>query len=315
MESHCGHNHLHLPAAAQLQRMRLGIVLTLALVTAELIAGFFAHSLALLSDAGHNFADAAALGFSWYALWIARKPSNAAMTFGYHRAGILSALANALCLAVIALLIGWEAIDRLHHPQPVNSTLMLAAAAAAITINLLISKWLHAGSHHDLNIRGAYLHMMADALSALGVMIAAVIVAVTHAWIADPLVSFLIAALILWSSWSIVRESVQILMEAAPANIDMSAVIAAIRQVPGVCDVHDLHVWTVGAGAIAASCHVVVQEQSIRDGQQILRSVITKLDHDFRISHTTVQIEVDGCDPNHLYCNMQPAQTVHAHEH
>jgi cobalt-zinc-cadmium efflux system protein len=315
MAPHSSHNHSHAPASASMHQMRLGIALTLALVIAELIAGLFAHSLALLSDAGHNFADAAALGFSWYALWIARKPSNAAMTFGYHRAGILTALANALCLAVIALLIGWEAIDRLHHPQPVNSTLMLIASAAAITINLLISKWLHAGSHDDLNIRGAYLHMMADALSALGVMIAAVIVAVTGTWIADPIVSFVIAALILWSSWGIVHESVQILMEAAPANIDMSAVITAIRQVPGVCDVHDLHVWTVGAGAVACSCHVVVEEQTVRDGQQILRSVINKLDHDFQIAHTTVQIEVDGCDPNHLYCNMQPTQAVHAHEH
>jgi cobalt-zinc-cadmium efflux system protein len=296
-----------------MRQMGLGVTLTLALVIAELTAGLFAHSLALLSDAGHNFADAAALGFSWYALWIARKPSNAAMTFGYHRAGILTALANALCLAVIALLIGWEAVDRLHHPQPVNSTLMLAASIAAITINLLISKWLHAGSHNDLNIRGAYLHMMADALSALGVMIAAVIVAMTHAWIADPLVSFLIAILILWSSWGIVRECVKVLMEAAPTNIDMPAVIAAIRQVPGVCNVHDLHVWTVGAGAVACSCHVVVEEQTIRDGQQILRSVITKLDTDFQIAHTTVQIEVDGCDPNHLYCNMQPAQAAHEH--
>lgn len=296
-----------------MRKMGTGITLTLALVTAELIAGLFAHSLALLSDAGHNFADAAALGFSWYALWIARKPSNAAMTFGYHRAGILTALANALCLAIIALLIGWEALARLHNPQPVNSTLMLVAAVAAITINLLISKWLHADSQNDLNIRGAYLHMMADALSAVAVSIAAVIVAMTHIWIADPIVSFLIAALILWSSWGIVRESVQILMEAAPANIDVSAVLTAIRQVPGVCNVHDLHVWTVGAGAIACSCHVVVEEQTVRDGQQILRSVVTKLDQDFQIAHTTVQIEVDGCDPNHLYCNMQPTQTAHQH--
>jgi cobalt-zinc-cadmium efflux system protein len=298
-----------------MRQMRLGIILTLALVTAELIAGLFAHSLALLSDAGHNFADAAALGFSWYALWIARKPSNAAMTFGYHRVGILTALANALCLAIIALLIGYEAIDRLHHPAPVNSTLMLIAAIAAITINLLISKWLHTHSHDDLNIRGAYLHMMADALSALGVMIAAIIVAATHIWIADPIVSFIIAALILWSSWGIVRESIHVLMEATPANINMSSVIQAIRTVPGVCDVHDLHVWTVGAGAIAASCHVCVEEQSIRDGQQVLRLVINKLDHDFRISHTTVQLEVDGCDPNELYCNMQPAHAEQAHEH
>ena len=191
---------------------------------------------------------------------------------------------------------------------------MLIAAVAAITINLLISKWLHAGSHHDLNIRGAYLHMMADALSALGVMIAAVIVAVTHAWIADPIVSFLIAALILWSSWGIVRGA---------SNPDGSR-SRQYRHVcrdrrhtpsPGICDVHDLHVWTVGAGAVACSCHVVVQEQSIRDGQQILRSVITKLDNDFRISHTTVQIEVDGCDPNHLYCNMQPTEAAHNHSH
>src|SRR5690348_4162832 len=194
------HTHSHAPPpGVAAGKMGLAVLLTIAFVIGEAVSGYFAHSLALLSDSGHNFADAAALGFSWYALWIAKKPANQDMTYGYHRVGILAALVNAASLVVIALLILWEAIDRLRHPEPVHGWLMIIVAAIAIGVNLLIGFWLHSGSKHDINVRSAYLHMMGDAISAFGVVLAGVVV-VTSGWhFADPIVSFLIAGLILWS--------------------------------------------------------------------------------------------------------------------
>jgi cobalt-zinc-cadmium efflux system protein len=287
--------------------MGLAVLLTVAFVVGEAIAGYFAHSLALLSDAGHNFADAAALGFSWYALWIAKKPANREMTYGYHRVGILAALVNAVSLVVIALLILWEATHRLLHPQPVHGGLMIIVAGVAIGVNLLIGFWLHAGSKHDINVRSAYLHMLGDAISAFGVVIAGVVVVVSGWHLADPIVSFLIAGLILWSSWGVLKESVSVLLEATPYNMDMPSVEKCIGAVPGVLGVHDLHVWTVGPGAVACSCHILVAEQSIREGQQILRAVVEELKHHHQINHVTVQVEVEGHESNEMYCCIEPS--------
>ena len=276
--------------------------MTLAFVGAEAIAGWFGGSLALLSDAGHNLADAAALAFSWYALRLAARPSHHGMTFGYHRVGVFAALANAVTLVVIALLIGFEAIERVRHPEPASGRLMIFVALIAIIVNVWISVRLHAGAKHDINVRSAYLHMVGDAVSALGVVVAGVLVLTTESTIADPVVSLLIAALILHSSYDVLRESTTVLLEGTPAGVDMPAVIAAIKGVTGVLDVHDLHVWMVGPGVIACSCHIVVAEQSVREGQQVLRAVVHEIDHRFSISHTTVQVEVEGCEANDMYC-------------
>lgn len=306
----CGHDHdgdhVHGPLAGTMTgAMRAAFLLTVMFVLGEAIAGYFAHSLALFSDACHNFADAAALGFSWYALWIARKPSHTGMTYGYHRVGILAALVNAFSLVVIALLIFWEGVDRLRHPMPVDGWLMIWVAVAAVGVNATIGFWLHAGARHDLNVRSAYLHMVGDAVSAFGVVVAGVVVVLSGAQVADPVVSFLIGGLILWSSWGILKESVNVLLEGTPAGLDMAAVEQAIAAVPGVLNVHDLHVWTVGPGVIACSCHVLVPEQTIREGQQILKSVVDELGHRFGINHTTVQIEVEGHEADEMYCTMR----------
>lgn len=285
------------------------VALTLTFVVVEAFCGWIAHSLALLSDAGHNLADAAALGFSWYALWMSNKPSHHGMTFGYHRVGVFAALANAVSLVVIAALIGWEAVARVRHPEIANGALMIAVAAAAIIVNLLVGAWLHPGSKHDVNIRSAYLHMLGDAVSAGGVVIAGVLVTTMHAPLADPVVSLLIAGLILYSSYGVLRESATVLLEGTPAGMDMPAVIAAITAVGGVLDVHDLHVWMVGPGVVACSCHIVVAEQSIREGQQVLRAVVRDIEHRFHITHTTIQVEVEGCDATDMYCMGQRSAT------
>ena len=172
-------------------------------------------------------------------------------------------------------------------------------------MNLAIGLWLHSGSKDDLNIRSAYLHMLGDAVSAFGVVIAGVLVATMRSPLADPVVSLLIAGLVLYSSYGVLRESATVLLEGTPAGIDMPAVIAAIKSVAGVLDVHDLHVWMVGPGVVACSCHILVAEQSVRDGQQVLRAVVHDIEHRFHITHTTVQVEVEGCDANDMYCRGQ----------
>ena len=308
---HCDHDH----APVSTGKMGLAVALTLGFVILEASFGVFAKSLALLSDAGHNLADAAALGFSWYALWIARKPAHSRMTFGYHRVGILAALINASSLAVIALLIFWEAAQRLRHPEPAHGWIMVGVAAVAVVLNFTIGSWLHAGSHHDLNVRSARLHMLGDAISAIGVVIAGLVVATTGASIADPIISFLIAGLILFSSWGVLRESVNVLLEGTPQGIDMQTVEREIAAVPGVCGVHDLHVWTVGPGVIAASLHIVVEEETIAAGQRVLRAVSAQLQAKHRINHSTVQVELAGDCEDDMYCCIEPHEVHIGHSH
>lgn len=303
-----GHGHSH---ALTGRRLALSIAITVSFVLAEAIAGFFAHSLALISDAGHNFADAIALALSWYGLWIARRPSTSNRTFGYHRVGILTALVNAMSLVVIALLIFWEAFRRLWHPEPVQSKPMIIVALVAIAINTVISLWLRGEAKHDVNVRGAYVHMLGDAISAAGVVAAGVVVATTGSYIADPIVSMFIGVFILASSWGILKESVNVLLEGIPEGMIMANLESTIGSVHGVLAVHDLHVWTIGSGVVCCSCHIMVAEQSIRSGEQVLRAVKEELRHHFGINHTTIQVEVEGCAEDDMYCTM----TAHRHLH
>ena len=295
------HSHVH-PVRVSAGTMGAAVAVTLAFVLAEAIGGWLGNSLALLSDAGHNLADAASLGFSWYALWMAGKPSHEGMTFGYHRVGVFAALLNAVSLVLIALLIGWEGITRIQHPEPASGGVMIGLASAGVVVNLAIGRWLHHGSKHDINVRSAYLHQIGDAVSAFGVVVAGIVIATTGWLLADPIVSLIIAALILYSSYGVLSESATVLLEGTPAGTDMPMLIAAMKSVRGVLDVHDLHVWMVGPGVVACSCHIVVAEQSIRDGQQVLRAVVHEIEDRFHITHTTVQVEVEGCDATDMYC-------------
>jgi cobalt-zinc-cadmium efflux system protein len=299
------------------RRLLLSVLITIVFVVVEAATGYVSNSLALMSDAGHNFADALALILSWYGLWIASRPSSAKHSYGYHRVGILTALLNAVTLVVIALLVFWEAITRLRHPEPVQSTPMIVVALIAILLNTVISLWLRKAAKHDLNVRSAYMHMLGDAISAAGVVVAGVVVAFTGASIADPVVSILIGLLILWSSWGILKESVNVLLEGIPEGMDMWSVEQTINDVHGVLAVHDLHVWTVGSGMICCSCHITVEEQSVRSGENVLRAVTKELEHEFGITHTTIQVEVGGCEPNDMYCVMKVAGrgAGEAHDH
>jgi cobalt-zinc-cadmium efflux system protein len=295
--------------------MGAAIAITLLFVAGETVAAIMTRSLALYSDAGHNFADALALGFSWYAMWIAGKPSDPQRTYGYHRVAILAALVNALALVVIALGIFFAAAQRLRAPQPIPGGLMAVVALVAIAVNGVVAAWLHHDAGNDVNVRSAYLHMLGDAASAAGVVIAGLLIMLTGHYIADPIASILIGALILYSSWGILKETVNVLLEGSPAGLNMRALESTINGVQGVLNVHDLHVWTVGPGIVACSCHVVLAEQSLQSGQCILRHVVSELEHHYSINHTTVQIEVEGCEPNHTYCRMEPGHGARRHHH
>jgi cobalt-zinc-cadmium efflux system protein len=301
------HSHDH-GAMPTRRRLVLSILITLIFVLVEAITGYFSRSLALISDAGHNFADALALIFAWYGVWIALKPSTARRTFGYHRVGTLAALVNSVSLVVIALLVFWEAIDRLRHPQPVHSMPMIIVAVIALLMNTVISLWLRGGAKKDLGVRSAYVHMLGDAISAAGVVVAGLVVAFTGAPLADAVASILIGILILGSSWGILKESVNVLLEAIPAGMNMAEVEQTIAKVHGVLEVHDLHVWTIGSGMVCCSCHVMVNEQSVRSGENVLRAVTEELEQNFGIAHTTIQVEVEGCDPNDMYCVKRVAE-------
>jgi cobalt-zinc-cadmium efflux system protein len=300
------HNHAHSESTVT-RRLIVSTALTLAFVLAEAAAGLWANSLALLADAGHNFADALALAISWYALWMAQRPANARKTFGYHRVGILAALVNAVSLVVIALAIAWEAGLRLRTPEPTAGGWMIGVAFLAAVLNGAISLWLRHDAAHDLNIRAAFIHMLGDFLASIGVVVAGIVVALTGSSLADPLVSLLIAALILWSSWDILIEAVDVLLEAVPKGLDTAEVEQALKGVSGVLDIHDLHVWTIASGIIACSCHILVAEQSIKSGQQVLRAVGVMLRERFNVTHPTIQVEVEGCDPSDMYCAMKCA--------
>jgi len=311
------HDHAHSHDAGRVSpsTMATAGAVTLGFVVAEAAAGWMGHSLALLSDAGHNLADTASLGLSWYALSIARKPSHDRMTYGYHRMGIVAALINSVSLALIALWIVREAIARMRMPEHANGPLMIGVAISAIVVNVAISARLHEGSKHDMNVRSAYVHMMGDAVSAFGVVFAGLIVAVSGNLVADPIVSLLIAGFVVWSSYGVFRDSLTVLLEGTPPGTDMPAVVAAITDVAGVLNVHDLHVWMVGPGVVACSCHIVVAEQSIRDGQKVLRGVVHEIERRFHITHTTIQVEVDACEPGDLYCAKPPSRALERHRH
>ena len=302
------HSH-HSAGGMDESKLKLSLLLTAAFVVIEAVAGARAHSLALLSDAGHNFTDAFALLLSWYALRIARRPATQGKTYGYHRVGILTALFNAVTLLVIAAWIVSEAIRLFAHPAPVQSGLMIGVALVALAMNTVIAVWLHAGSHDSLNIRSAFIHMLGDALSSAGVAAAGVVIYFTGWVYADPLISVLIALFIVYSSVGIVLEAVNVLLEGTPRGLDMANLLTAMQSVPGVEDVHDLHVWTIGDGMNALSSHLRVSESNIAGAGAVVREVKQMLSLKYATRHSTIETECGGCHTSEVYCQME------AHSH
>lgn len=288
------HDHVHDHAHAhahELSRKRLMLVLSITAVfmVVELAGGVIANSLALVADAAHMLTDVGALGLSLFVLWFSRRPARPEKTYGYLRLEILAALINGVALVVIALAIFWQAYQRVRAPEPVEGPLMLAVAVAGLIVNIIAARLLHSSAEHSLNLRGAYLHVIGDLIGSVGAIIAALLIIQTGLVLADPIISVIVGILILYSSWKLVRESVDVLLEAVPAHIDLLQVRQTIDDIPGVDQVHDLHVWTVTSGMVCMSGHAVVQNPE--QNQRVLQDIHSALRDRFGISHITVQLE------------------------
>ncbi|NUQ12043.1 MAG: cation transporter [Gemmatimonadaceae bacterium] len=285
------HPHLHPDVHAQHQhRMRWALGLTALFFVAEVGGGLVSNSLALLADAGHMFTDVGALSLSLFVAWFSRQPAGPGKTYGYLRWEILAALINGAVLLLVSGLIVWEAMARLRAPEPLAGGVMLAVAAGGLAVNAVSAWILHPVHQHSLNARGAYLHVLGDLLGSVGTVVAAIVVRTTGWLAADPIASLLVTLLVVRSAWRLVRESVDVLLEATPAHISLGRVREGLQSIGGVESVHDLHVWTVTSGMVAMSAHAVVREPA--ENQKVLEAAIAAMRR-LGIAHVTLQVERD----------------------
>ena len=269
------------------------VAVTFALVAIELIAGYVGHSIALVSDAVHNLTDIPTLIISWVGMRMALRPPTAEKTYGYHRAGILAAFVNAMLLELVALVLLYESVLRLRNPVEVHTSLMLWVSVFALVVNGGITLSIHRG-RRDLNIRAVWLHNLGDALSNIAIFVGALAIRWTGAEWVDPVIGIGIGGMVLWSATGILSESGHILLEGLPREIRLEDVAGAILRVPGVQEVHDVHIWTLGTDLVALSCHVRIPDMHMEDSERILLGIRAALEHDFRIAHTTIQFERAG---------------------
>jgi cobalt-zinc-cadmium efflux system protein len=288
---------------------------TTVFVLIELVAGLQAHSLALLSDAAHNFTDALAIGLAWVGLRLQTKPADEIKTYGYHRASVLSAFVNALTLVALSAWILYESVLRLRNPEAVQESVMMAVAGLGLVLNGGIMLALRADSKNDINIRSAFVHMLGDALGSVAIIMGAVAIRYTGWLRVDPVLSIVIALMIVWTAWDIIRESLNILLEGLPRGIHLVDVAKAMGGVTGVLGVHDLHIWSLGSKTHALSCHVLIEDVPPSASDCILRSLNTLLEHKYGISHTTVQFEHVSCAISETGCAIPVTEQHHHHDH
>lgn len=303
--------HLHVPQNTQAtRRLALSLILTAAFVVIEALAGWWANSLALLTDAGHNFTDVLALGLSWFAMWLTTQPAKSGRTYGYQRAGILAALVNSTSLVIISIFVFYEAYKRFVSPPEVQADILVGVGFLAFLINAVTAWLVHKGSDHDLNLRSAFVHLMGDVLSTIGAVIAGVVILFTGWNFLDPLVSVLIGLLILWNAWTILRETLDILLENAPRDVDMHDLTHDLLKVDGVRGVHHVHVWSINSSLRAMSAHVLTDDISVSRGALVQQAINEILFNKYNIGHATLQLECAECDPDVMYC-----LEVDVHEH
>jgi cobalt-zinc-cadmium efflux system protein len=278
----------------QAETRRLGWALAISALYffAELIAGFMTNSLALLSDAGHMLSDIGALALSLFAFRMARRPATHQITYGYHRVEILAALFNGLALWLIVGIIFAAAYERFFHPPEVESFGMMIVAVIGLVVNLAAAAILHGGHRHNLNLRGAFLHVVSDAIGSVGVIVAGIVMLTTGWYLADPLIGVFIGVLILFSSWSLVRDCLSVLMQAVPKGIRLEEVRRTIEAVEGVSAVHDLHIWAVTSDIFTLSAHAVVESGG--NFHEVLNGIEDTLKQRYNIEHTTIQLEIES---------------------
>ncbi len=308
------HAHVHVNdlTRSTVRRLAISLGLTAVFVVVEIAAGLFSNSLALLTDAAHNATDAVALALTWWALTITIRPSHAGKTYGYHRAGILVALVNSTTLVLISLGIFYDAYRRLVAPPQVKADVLIGVGLVAVAINLVTALLVRERNQQDLNLRSAYIHLMGDVLSTVGAVAAGIVIRFTGLnWI-DPLVSIFIGLLIIWNAWKILRESIDILMESTPPDINMEALQGDMLTVDGVRGVHDLHVWSITRSVRTLSAHILTDDIPI-SGTVVVQTAINELlFHKYGIGHATLQLECAGCISAELYCDI--AANTHIHQ-
>jgi cobalt-zinc-cadmium efflux system protein len=293
----------HHEASTDYRHLKITLAIVLSVMVAEILGGIYSGSLALLGDAGHMLVDALAVGLSMFAMKIAHRPATATKTFGYHRFEILAALANGTVLVLVSAYIFYEAYQRFLEPSPVKTPLMLAIAAIGLFANLGGVILLKKAGQRSLNVKAAFWHIMGDTISSVGVIIAGIVILFTGLYVADAIVAVVIGAIILWGAVRIVGESVDILLEAVPRHIEVAQVINFIRDVPGVNEVHDIHIWTITSDIYALSAHLVIDDQMVSKSVDIVRRVRQELAQRFNISHTTLQLECESC-PAGVVCEI-----------
>lgn len=305
------HSHSHGGGTGALKVLRISLIVTALYIVLLVVAGMRAHSLALLSEAGHNLSDFFALLLSLAALHLQARPPSATKTYGWHRAGVLAALVNAVSLFAVAFFIFYEAFGRLRNPELVRAGIMMAVAAAGVIMNGAIALLLYRSSR-DVNTRSVLLHEIGDTLSTAAVIAGGWIIMLTGQYWIDSALSFGIGALILWSALGIVRETLNILLEGTPRGMTLAQVETAMRTIEGVNDVHDLHVWSIGSETHALSAHIAIADIPPSVSERILRDVKECLRHQFRIVHTTIQFEHAICEVAHG-CLIPVDEHSHSH--
>jgi cobalt-zinc-cadmium efflux system protein len=293
------------------KRLTKALTVTVIVLFVEVIGGIMSNSLALLSDAGHMLTDAFALGLSLIASYIMRRPSDYRATYGYQRVGLLAALINGVSLVMISIFIFAEVYRRLNAPPAIDTPVMIGVASFGLAGNLLMA-WLLGGSHGDLNIRSAWLHVLGDAASSLGVIIAGLTIALTGWRIVDPLASILVGLLIITGGARVIKDALWVFLELSPAGLHIEEVSDRLRQVSGVLGIHDVHIWSIGHGTPAFSAHVLVRDQRISEVDAI-RSQIECLLAELGIHHTVIQMECTECETEGLLCKVRGHEEVHRH--
>jgi len=295
-------------------RLRGAFIASLLILLVEVFGGLAAHSLALLADAGHMLTDIFSLGLAWFAAVQGLRPADASRTYGYQRTGILVALLNAVLLVAIAVLVAFEAYRRFQLAESVNGGLMLAISAVALIVNIAVAWWLARSGTRNLNVRSALLHIIGDAGASAGVLAAGLGIMLTNYSQLDPIASAVVALLICLGAWRIIGQTLGILMEAAPAQINMAEMVRQILHVPGIKDVHDLHVWSISGDMTALSCHILMEDQRTSEVTQTLSNMKDMLRLRFDVSHSTIEVECEGCAADNAFCSqVEEAPAAHAH--
>lgn len=287
-------------------KLKFGIILSSFILVVEVAGGLLSNSLALLSDAGHVFADIIALSLSWYGVRQAERPPSSRMTFGYHRVGVIIALFNAVSIFAIAGVIFYEAYRRWQQPPEVNSLLMLAAAIVGLSVNIFVALWLRKERRSNINVRSAFWHVLGDALASIGVIIGAAIILLTGWFVVDPIISVLIGFIIVVAAWRILKEGLKVLLEATPQQVDVNKMVNTLKKVRGVKGVHDVHVWSISPELHAMSCHVLIRDLPLSQATDIRNEIEKVLRRQFDIEHSALQMECQECSANDIFCSLTP---------